>query len=100
MKSRHDYENDELFVTPQEIKDGLKEGMTKSSQMECFDISSETYNKLKKGTIKFARLGRRNGVVDVDEVLQLRKEKRYIECNYPATKCTCVIKKQEVKTIA
>lgn len=88
MNQKHDYENDELFVTIKEIKEGLKEGMTKSSQMECFDISSETYNKLKKGTIKFARLGKRNGVVDVDEEMAYRKARR-LDCNYPAIKCTC-----------
>ena len=99
MKSSHDYENDELFVTTREIKEGLKEGMIKSSQMECFDISSKTYDKLKKGTIKFTRLGKRNGVVDVEEEIADRKAKR-LDCNYPATKCTCVIKKQEVKSIA
>ena len=88
MNAKHDYENDPIYVTTDEIKESLKEGSNKASMLDGFDISSETYNKLKKGEIKFARLGKNNAFVDIDEELTERKEKLQV-CNYPMSKCIC-----------
>ena len=93
MKIQHDYTNDSIYVTTKEIKEGLVEGMTKKLQMECFDISSQTYDKLKKGIIPHAKIGKHNGVVDIDEEMNERKQGLH-KCNYPISKCTCEAKEQ------
>ena len=93
MKTQHDFTNDPIFVTTDEIKSGLVHGINKSSQMECFDISSEIYDKLKKGIITHAKIGKHNGVVDIDEELEERKQGLH-KCNYPVSKCACEAKEK------
>ena len=91
MNNKHDYENDPIYVTRKEIMETLQQDGSKKSMVECFDIKPELYDKLKKGLIPAVRLGKHNGVVDIDEELQERKQGLH-KCNYPITKCTCEAK--------
>ena len=94
MNGKHDYENDPIYVTTKEIKEGLKSGeMSKKSSMECFDISSEQYDKLKKGLIPAVKMGKNNRLEDVEEYLEERR-KGTDGCNYPISKCSCKESKQ------